>query len=85
MVMVVKSGGLQFNQTRPTTLCLRNFPLGKEQLDRTFGRNVQTKVEPLISYLAEASAWHEGMMSATGRYPLCLLPARKFLSRRKVM
>jgi hypothetical protein len=85
MIMLVESGGLNFNQTRPTALCFRKPPLRKEELDRTFGRNVQTKVESFISYGAEASARHEGILSGTGRYPLCLLAARKFSSRRKLM
>jgi hypothetical protein len=85
MVMLIESGGLKFNQTRPTALCLRNSWLWKEELDGTFRRNVQTKIEWLVSNLAEASAWHEGVNLRQGRYPLCLLPARTFSSRRELM
>ena len=64
VVMLIESGGLKFNQPRPTAFFLRNFPRWKEKLDGAFRRDVQAKVESLVSYLAEASAWHEGVMSA---------------------
>jgi len=76
---------LKFNQRRPTALGLWNFRFWKEELDGSLRRNVQTKVEWLVSYLAKASTWHEGVISGTGRYPFCLPPARKFSSRREVM
>lgn len=85
VIILIESGGLKFNQRRPTALGLRNSPPRKEELDGTFRRDVESKVESLVSYLAEASVWHEGVISGTGRYPLYLPPARKFLFRKEVM
>jgi hypothetical protein len=83
MVMLIESSGLKFNQTCPTALCLGNFWLWKEKLDGTFRRNVQTKVEWLVSNLAEASAWHEGVNLRQGSLPaLALACTNIFISKR---